>query len=473
VACSAPAPFACGSLLLVSEAMRDAASLWTALLQPEDGENAEERFTDAPLPLSDDEEQPQKRRREKRTLGAQILLPSTHSDDDEEAQDPQQLARAPQRPRASSRAQAAPVGASGGARIEGSLGRVLSGGYDMGKREPQFACAERSCLWEVTLLAAHAHPSVAAMARALMAGTHVVYDGDPLRDMSLVAFLDRWLQKKPKELKRAEREEAGGAGGSRMARRGGSAGVGEGVGGVASPWTAEFSRLLEADVAPGDVFFHRYFAARDAAARAVKAAKKAARKRKGRRAGASDSDDASSSDSDQSGHGPPPEDDVDADWAAARRAAGQSADDFGDSDDDAELDAALAAAEAEELGGEAASGRRAAAYEAGLAAAWGAGGDSDDGADSPEDDSDSDDHGPGVFAAAEDFEEALRAGGVQPGSDEEGEEGEEEVDWPSFDDDDDLDLLDSDQEQQPVMQPKTSKRQAPKVTPRAAKRARR
>jgi len=42
------------------------------------------------------------------------------------------------------------------------------------------------------------HPSVAAFARTLLAGTYVTYDGDPLRDLTLTAFLDKFVQRKPK-----------------------------------------------------------------------------------------------------------------------------------------------------------------------------------------------------------------------------------------------------------------------------------
>ena len=42
------------------------------------------------------------------------------------------------------------------------------------------------------------HPSVAAFARTLLAGTHISYDGDPLRDLTLTAFLDKFVQRKPK-----------------------------------------------------------------------------------------------------------------------------------------------------------------------------------------------------------------------------------------------------------------------------------
>ena len=42
------------------------------------------------------------------------------------------------------------------------------------RREPLYALAERACWWELHALAAHSHPSVAAMARTLMSGQPVV-----------------------------------------------------------------------------------------------------------------------------------------------------------------------------------------------------------------------------------------------------------------------------------------------------------
>ncbi len=86
------------------------------------------------------------------------------------------------------------------------------------RREPLFARAERSCLWELTVLAAAAHPSVAAMARTLLAGAPVVYTGDPLRDLSLTAFLDKFVQRKPKARARSAAASAL-ATGSRSALR--------------------------------------------------------------------------------------------------------------------------------------------------------------------------------------------------------------------------------------------------------------
>lgn len=70
--------------------------------------------------------------------------------------------------------------------------------YDMRKREPEYAHAERSAWWELSVLAGHIHPSVAAMARTLLSGTPIVYAGNPLQDMALTAFLDKFIQKKAK-----------------------------------------------------------------------------------------------------------------------------------------------------------------------------------------------------------------------------------------------------------------------------------
>lgn len=53
--------------------------------------------------------------------------------------------------------------------------------------------------WELSVLASHVHPSVATMARTLLSGAHIVYNGNPLNDLSLGAFLDKLMEKKPKQ----------------------------------------------------------------------------------------------------------------------------------------------------------------------------------------------------------------------------------------------------------------------------------
>lgn len=73
--------------------------------------------------------------------------------------------------------------------------------YDPTKREPLGANAQNAGWWELTLLATHSHPSVSKWAQMLLEGTPVLYDGDPLNDFSLAAFLDKFINKKPKKFK--------------------------------------------------------------------------------------------------------------------------------------------------------------------------------------------------------------------------------------------------------------------------------
>ena len=63
---------------------------------------------------------------------------------------------------------------------------------------------DKACWWELSALANHMHPSVASMARTLLSGANVVYSGDPLRDLVLGAFLERFAEKKPKTRKHKE-----------------------------------------------------------------------------------------------------------------------------------------------------------------------------------------------------------------------------------------------------------------------------
>lgn len=59
--------------------------------------------------------------------------------------------------------------------------------------------ADRVSWWELMVLASHSHPSVATMARTLLSGANIVYNGNPLNDLSLTAFLDKFMEKKPKQ----------------------------------------------------------------------------------------------------------------------------------------------------------------------------------------------------------------------------------------------------------------------------------
>lgn len=72
--------------------------------------------------------------------------------------------------------------------------------YNISAREPLYARAERSALWELVALAAHNHPSVSRFSAELCkAQDKIVYPSDPLNDFTLLAFLDKFSFKKPKK----------------------------------------------------------------------------------------------------------------------------------------------------------------------------------------------------------------------------------------------------------------------------------
>ncbi|KAL1525563.1 hypothetical protein AB1Y20_020417 [Prymnesium parvum] len=73
------------------------------------------------------------------------------------------------------------------------------GGYDWQKRDPAHARADESRLWEVAVFTRHFHPSVRQFATALSTGAPITYGGDPLKDFQLMAFLDKFVFKNPKQ----------------------------------------------------------------------------------------------------------------------------------------------------------------------------------------------------------------------------------------------------------------------------------
>eukprot|EP00955_Chlamydomonas_euryale_P044923 353000-Chlamydomonas_euryale.AAC.27 len=159
------------------------------------------------------------------------------------------------------------VGVSAHATSEVPLQWPVDGAYDMGKREPLYCAAERACWWELTSLASHAHPSVSAMARTLMGGQPVLYDGDPLKDHTLSAFLDKFLAKKPKAHAR---------GSSLMQPLAAPHAAAGGT--LADVSSGAFAALAESAVDPADLFLHRFYNLGSVKARAEKRAEAKARK---------------------------------------------------------------------------------------------------------------------------------------------------------------------------------------------------
>ncbi|EOA34544.1 hypothetical protein CARUB_v10022090mg [Capsella rubella] len=120
----------------------------------------------------------------------------------------------------------------------------LPGGYDPRHREPSYCNADRASWWELVVLSKHAHPSVATMAGTLLSGTHIVYNGNPLNDLSLTAFLDKFMEKKPKQ--------STWHGGSQIEPSKKLDMSNRVIG-------SEILALAEGDVAPEDLVFHKFY----------------------------------------------------------------------------------------------------------------------------------------------------------------------------------------------------------------------
>ncbi|TKA56439.1 hypothetical protein B0A53_02009 [Rhodotorula sp. CCFEE 5036] len=70
--------------------------------------------------------------------------------------------------------------------------------YDGRKRDPKYAHAENSCLWELVPLLSHWHPTVVQYADAVLSGDAISATSD-LEQYSLMAFLDRFIYREAKK----------------------------------------------------------------------------------------------------------------------------------------------------------------------------------------------------------------------------------------------------------------------------------
>ena len=70
--------------------------------------------------------------------------------------------------------------------------------YDPHKREPKYAKAENSQLYEIIALCHHSHPTVRLWAQNLLDNKPIEYKGDPILDFTIANFLDRISYKDPK-----------------------------------------------------------------------------------------------------------------------------------------------------------------------------------------------------------------------------------------------------------------------------------
>ncbi|XP_076753949.1 nucleolar complex protein 1 [Xylocopa sonorina] len=72
--------------------------------------------------------------------------------------------------------------------------------YDPFCRNPLYAGISKDLNTELIALFKHYHPSVTLFASTILEGRPVEYTGDPLEDLSLMRFLDRYVFKNPKKL---------------------------------------------------------------------------------------------------------------------------------------------------------------------------------------------------------------------------------------------------------------------------------
>lgn len=79
-----------------------------------------------------------------------------------------------------------------------AAGKDASAKYDGRKREPRFAHAGTTCLWDILPLLAHYHPSVSVHALQLLEGGKVSTNAD-LSLNTLSHFLDRFVYRNPKQ----------------------------------------------------------------------------------------------------------------------------------------------------------------------------------------------------------------------------------------------------------------------------------
>nr|CAD1838289.1 unnamed protein product [Ananas comosus var. bracteatus] len=256
VALQRPPQYACGCLFILSEVLKAKPPLWTMLLQNESVDDDLEHFEDiieSPEDLAvapsgnsiNSDELPT-------SLGGKKLADLVHDEEDHDLE-----------------VEVGCENVSEGNREENHTtneGSTLPVGYNPRHREPSFCNADRASCWELTALASHVHPSVATMARTLLSGANIVYNGDPLNDLSLTAFLDKFMEKKPKVNRKAE-------------------GIWHGGSQIAPARKLDLShhligdeilQLAEDEVPPEDVVFHRFYMNKTGSSKRLKAKKQKA-----------------------------------------------------------------------------------------------------------------------------------------------------------------------------------------------------
>eukprot|EP00252_Welwitschia_mirabilis_P019006 TRINITY_DN4287_c0_g1_i1.p1 TRINITY_DN4287_c0_g1~~TRINITY_DN4287_c0_g1_i1.p1 ORF type:complete len:1060 (-),score=290.87 TRINITY_DN4287_c0_g1_i1:464-3643(-) len=279
--------FACACLLLVSELLKARPTLWNAVLEPEDDDKDVEHFVD----IAEGDEHPEYKsdKNHNENLGkasrdifakdsdesgsSEATMNEDHSetsgdDWDDSAEDFFKNKFDDSKRINTSKEKSANTRDVLHSENDSQKSRrsiwPKPDYYDPEKREPAFCNADSACWWELTTLAAHVHPSVAVMAKTLLTGSNIIYKGDPLTDLALGAFMDKFIEKKPKPSKKLTGEWHGGSD-IAPARK---------VDIAPSVVGRDLLKLAEEEVAPEDVVFHKFYVAKANSSKKPKKKKK-------------------------------------------------------------------------------------------------------------------------------------------------------------------------------------------------------
>ncbi|CAK9144659.1 unnamed protein product [Ilex paraguariensis] len=259
VALQQPPQYACGCLFLLSEVLKARPPLWNMMLQDESVDEDLEHFEDiveVESQSSPTSEQPSLEKPDNAGEGSPSSSGSDadsdesldeggkaislFSDDVSDEADDVLMGGSLNNPQESKMKAADNGHQSQQSNTESSL----PGGYNPRHREPSYSNADRVSWWELIVLASHGHPSVATMARTLLSGTNIVYNGNPLNDLALTSFLDKFMEKKPKQ--------STWHGGSQIEPAKKLDMNNQLIG-------AEILSLAEMDVPPEDLVFHKFY----------------------------------------------------------------------------------------------------------------------------------------------------------------------------------------------------------------------
>lgn len=207
VALQQPPQFACGCIFLLSEVLKARPPLWNMVLQNESIDEELEHFEDV-VEETDDEPNTTSKK-EEHVVGlvhgsdaAKSDSASSDDEDDTPASDSEDVSDGEEllvRNDSKDLEESKTLSEHNGQQRQvSSKSSLLPGGYNLRHREPSYCNANHVSWWELVVLASHSHPSVATMAKTLLSGANIVYNGNPLHDLSLTAFLDKFMEKKPK-----------------------------------------------------------------------------------------------------------------------------------------------------------------------------------------------------------------------------------------------------------------------------------